>query len=593
MATTSLTHITFLLHSLLVYLITVSLATQDELLINTRNGKVRGMLLSGPGRGVRAFLGIPYGKPPVGKLRFLAPEPAERWDGVKDVTKFPNSCYQLPDTAFPGFSGAEMWNPNTPLSEDCLYLNVWSPRLNHTQASSLAPVLVWIYGGGFNQGTSSLDVYNGLFLSQSEGVVVVSMNYRLGALGFLSLPDNNKIRGNAGLLDQRLALRWVADNIAAFGGDPAKVTLFGESAGGASVGFHLLSPGSHAFFKRAVMQSGSPNAPWAKVSKQEAWDRSITLGKKLGCPLSPPADLEVCLQKADPKNIIVKQYDVLTQPSLLSLPFTPHADGDFLPDEPEVLLRNGNFLKTEVILGLNRDEGTFFLPYGIPGCDITSESLLTRENFLQGVKITMSEASNVTKEASIFHYTDWADVNNAAKNRDSLGFLVGDKLFNCPLLTFAQRYSQHGGKAHLYLFNHRSSKNPWPEWMGVMHGYEVEFVFGLPLNATLGYTRNEVNMSRKFMNHWANFARTGNPSSGGVEWPKFTPEHQEYVTLNYNPPETKRMLKAQECHLWNSLTPKIQQVSDDLLSCVTAAGTALHCSYTFLLVLLLFYTLRG
>uniref|UniRef100_A0A667ZYD9 Carboxylic ester hydrolase n=1 Tax=Myripristis murdjan TaxID=586833 RepID=A0A667ZYD9_9TELE len=571
-------HITILLHSLLLHFLTASLATQDDLVINTENGRVRGTLLSGVGGDVRAFLGIPYGQPPLGKLRFRAPVPVETWHGVKDVTKLPDACYQLLDTKFPGFSGSEMWNPKTPLSEDCLYLNVWSPRLNRTQpqASGLA-VLVWIYGGGFSTGTSTLDIYNGFFLSRSEGVVVVSMNYRLGAFGFLSLPDSNSIRGNAGLLDQQLALQWVANNIAGFGGDPSKVTLFGESAGGASVGFHLLSPRSHALFNRAVMQSGSPNAPWATVSKKEAWNRyCASMYKcKLGCPLSPPADLEACLQKADPQHIVIKQYEVLTQPSLLLLPFLPHVDNNFLLQEPEVLLQNGDFKKTEVMLGLNKDEGTFFVVYGVPGYDITSESLITRNNFLQGVAMTMSEASNVTREASIFHYTDWTDVNNGRKNRDTLGFLVGDQLFNCPVLEFAQsaepkqlntinfccRYSQHGGKTHFYMFDHRSTKNSWPEWMGVMHGDEIEFVFGLPLNATLGYSQKDVNVTRKLMRHWANFAKTGNPSIGGVDWPKFTPEGQEYVTLNSNPPETKRMLKAQECRLWNSLTPKIQQVS--------------------------------
>ncbi|KAM3875345.1 cholinesterase-like [Diretmus argenteus] len=587
MATTSQSYI-IILHLLLLRLLTVSVATQDELVINTTKGKVRGTLISVPGGDVRAFLGIPYAKPPVGKLRFRDPEPAEGWEGVRDATKFPNTCYQVPDTFFPGFRGAEMWNPNTPLSEDCLYLNVWSPCRNKTQhqASPLAPVLVWIYGGGFITGTSSLDMYDGRFLSRAEGVVVVSMNYRLGALGFLSLPENKNIRGNAGLLDQRLALHWVANNIAAFGGDPSKVTLFGESAGAASVGLHLLSPGSHGLFHRAVMQSGSPNALWATVSQKEAWDRSMLLGKLMGCPLSPPVDLEVCLQKADPEKIITKQVEVPTQLLILPIPFGPNVDGHFLPDKPELLLRTGKFLKTELLLGANKDEGTNFLVYGMPGYDITSQSLITRKDFLQGAALVVPEASDVTRETAIFQYTDWTDENNGTKKRDSLGSMVGDRFFTCPVLEFAHRYSQHGGKTFLYLFDHRSSTNPWPAWMGVMHGYEIEFVFGMPLNGTLGYTQNEVNMSRNFMKHWANFARTGNPRTKEDDWPLFTPEQQQYVTLNCDPPKTKRMMRAQQCHLWNALIPKIQQVSDDLLSCVHADGIVLRCSYTFLLILL-------
>ncbi|XP_038549846.1 cholinesterase-like [Micropterus salmoides] len=587
MATVSqCTHLALLI--LLIHFLTASPATQDDLVIKTRHGAVQGKLLSVLGGHVRAFLGIPYGKPPLGKLRFRAPEPVEGWEGVRDATKFPNCCYQMPDTAYPGFKGAEMWNPNTPLSEDCLYLNVWSPRFNKTQPqnSALAPVLVWIYGGGFALGTSSLDIYDGRFLSISEGVVVVSMNYRLGPFGFLSLPDNKNIRGNAGLLDQRLALQWVANNIAAFGGDSLKVTLFGESAGSASVGFHLLSPGSHGLFQRAVMQSGSPNAPWATISQTEAWQRSMKLATLLGCPTSNPAHLETCLQQADPEKITLNQYYVFTQPTMLAFFFVPHVDGDFIPDTVEVLLRTSKLPKKEVLLGLNKDEGTSFLMYGVPGFNITGQSLITRNDFLTGVNLDMTDADDVIKEAAIFQYTDWTDENNKMKNRDSLGTLVGDHQLVCPVLEFIHMYSQHGGKSFLYLFDHQSSINPWPEWMGVMHGYEIEFVFGMPLDASLGYTKNEVNMTKKIMKHWGNFARTGNPEIDGANWPVFTPEQQEYVTLNYNHPEQKRMMRAKECHFWNKLMPKIQKVSDDLLSCIKANGITLHCNYKILLMLL-------
>ncbi|XP_031608532.1 cholinesterase-like [Oreochromis aureus] len=571
---------------ILLNFLTLSLGTQDDLVISTSDGKIQGKLLSVLGSDVRAFLGIPYGKPPVGKLRFRVPEPVEKWDGVKDATKFPNSCYQIPDPAFPGFKGIEMWNPNTPLSEDCLYLNVWSPRFNKTQPAPLAPVFVWIHGGAFISGTSSLDIYDGRFLSKSESVVVVSMNYRLGAFGFLSLPDNTNIPGNAGLLDQRLALKWVANNIAAFGGDPSKVTLFGESAGSASVGFQLLSPGSQDLFQRAVMQSGSPNAYWATISQTEAWDRSLMLAKLLDCPSSPAAPLEACLQQADPQKISTKQFEVLTPPSLLSLPFTPHVDGNFLPDAVDVLLSTGNFAKKDVMFGLNKDEGTYFVVYGVPGFNITGQSLITRNEFLAGVPLAMDTASDVTRDAAIFHYTDWMDEDNRMKNRDSLCSLVGDQMFICPVLDFAHRLSQHGGKPFVYLFDHHSSINPWPEWMGAMHGYEIEFVFGMPLNASLGYTKEEVNMTKKFMKHWTNFARTGNPGLEGAKWPVFTVEEQKYVTLNYKHPEEKTMMRAKECQLWSKFIPKVQSMSDKLVSCHNASGIILRCNYLFLLILL-------
>ncbi|NWI68804.1 ACES Acetylcholinesterase, partial [Todus mexicanus] len=227
--------------------------------VRTASGPVRGSRLGGleAWGDVVAFLGIPYAQPPLGPLRFRPPRhPPAPWPGVLDATAHRHACYQAVDTMFPGFGGSEMWNPNREMSEDCLYLNVWTPALGRGGG---VPVLVWIYGGGFYSGAASLDVYDGRYLAAAEGVVVVSMNYRVGALGFLALPGHPEAPGNVGLLDQRLALRWVQSNIAAFGGDPAAVTIFGESAGAASVGLHLLAPASRGLFRRAVLQSGSPN----------------------------------------------------------------------------------------------------------------------------------------------------------------------------------------------------------------------------------------------------------------------------------------------------------------------------------------------
>lgn len=595
MATKSYTNIPVVMVTVLLCLYPCHLSAKipSDLVVLTKHGIIHGTAVGVPGDGyVRAFLGIPYGKPPVGKLRFRAPKPAERWTMPKHTTTFPNSCFQFPDTYFDDFAGADMWNPNTAVSEDCLYLNIWSPLHNatHREAPSPAPVLVWIYGGGYTTGTSSLDLYDGRFLCHSEGVVVVSMNYRVGALGFLSLPDNDGVRGNAGLLDQRLALKWVADNIAAFRGDPSKVTLFGESAGSASVGLHLLSPGSWGLFHRAVLQSGSPNARWATHTQAEAWERSLSLGRLLGCPLSPPGALEQCLQNVNLENLLSKQFSVLPKaPSLIDLPFAPTVDRDFLPDAPEVLLRTGQFLKTDVVIGLNKDEGSYFMVYGAPGYDITSHSLLPRRVFLEGTELVFRGFSNATRKAAISQYTDWTDVHNQTKNRDSLSSIVGDMYFTCPVLEFVQRYTEHGGKPYLFLFDHRSSTNPWPVWMGTMHAYEIEFVFGIPLNRSLGYSEEEVGMSMKFMKHWANFARTGNPSIGEAHWPMFELDHQKYITLNSAPLKSRSMLGAQQCHFWNSLLPVLERVADDLTSCLHSDGTEVPrgASSSLLLFLLL------
>uniref|UniRef100_A0A087Y3R1 Carboxylic ester hydrolase n=1 Tax=Poecilia formosa TaxID=48698 RepID=A0A087Y3R1_POEFO len=479
-----------------------------------------------------------------------------------------------------------MWNPNTPVSEDCLYLNVWGPHYKTPtpRPEDRVPVLVWIYGGAFVSGTSTLDVYQGHFLCKSQNVVVVSMNYRLGPLGFLAINGNQHIRGNQGLLDQRLALKWVVDNIAAFGGDPKKITIFGESAGAASVGFHLVSPGSQGLFQRAVMQSGAPNAAWAIATKNEIYERSLKLAKLINCPVDYPARLEYCLLNADPKNLFLKQYENLVPPSVLPYPFVPHIDGDFVPSDIETLLNSSTLPNKELLIGLNKDEGTYFLFYGMPGFTREGESLITRKNFIEGLPLVMTNSSEIVKEAGISYYTDWRDENNTKSNRDEMARMVGDSLFNCPVVDFATRYAERGGKTFFYFFDHVSSKNPWPKWAGAMHGYEIEFVFGMPLNPVLKYQQDEITLANKTMQHYGDFARTGNPKFKGGDWPLFKANTQEYLSLNDDSTGVKKMLKANECHLWNNLFPKFQNMSDILRRC-SSSGIVQY-NWVFLLILL-------
>ncbi|CAN2390584.1 Acetylcholinesterase tetramerisation domain [Pristimantis euphronides] len=203
-----------------------------------------------------AYLGIPYAEAPTGEKRFKKPEPRAPWHDIYKATTYGNSCYQTKEF-FIDFPGIDKWLVNNEMSEDCLNLNVWVPQ----SMSKPAHVMVYIYGGGFNAGTSSLELYDGsVAIVATENIIVVSLNYRLGALGFLAFPGNTKAPGNAAFVDQRLALQWVHENIAAFGGNPESITLFGESAGSASVGYHVISAGSHSYFRRAIMQSGTHNS---------------------------------------------------------------------------------------------------------------------------------------------------------------------------------------------------------------------------------------------------------------------------------------------------------------------------------------------
>ncbi|XP_015705900.1 acetylcholinesterase-like [Coturnix japonica] len=308
--------------------------------VRTTTGSIRGLLVPAgpPGVMAAAFLGIPYAIPPIGSLRFRPPVPITTpWGGVRDTDTQPYACYQMIDTTFPGFEGSEMWNPNREMNEDCLYLNVWTPKRKPYKA----PVLVWVYGGGFYSGSVSLDVYDGRYLAVAEDAIVISMNYRVGSIGFLALVGYRDAPGNVGLWDQRLALQWIRVNAEAFGGDPNRVTLFGESAGAASIGLHLLSPYSKGLFNRAVLQSGSPNGPWATIGAAEGRRRAALLGKAVGCPYGNETELVGCLKGVDALRLVEGEGEVLPPQSVFRFAFVPVVDGEFLIDSPEVMLGAG------------------------------------------------------------------------------------------------------------------------------------------------------------------------------------------------------------------------------------------------------------
>lgn len=537
--------------------------TEEDIIITTRVGKVRGLSLPVLGGTVTAFLGIPYAQPPLGRLRFKKPQPLNKWSGVWNATKYANSCYQNPDHTFPGFQGSEMWNPNTDLSEDCLYLNVWTPAPKPKNAT----VMVWIYGGGFQTGTSSLPLYDGKFLARVERVIVVSMNYRLGALGFLALPGNSEAPGNMGLFDQQLALQWVQRNIAAFGGNPKSVTIFGESAGAASVSLHMLCPQSEPLFTRAILQSGSFNAPWAVVSPEKARNKTLTLAKFTGCSRENETEMIICLQNKNPQEILSNEAFILPSDSLLSVNFGPTVDGDFLIDVPYTLLQLGQVKKTEILVGVNKDEGTAFLVYGAPGFSKDNSSIITRKEFQEGLNVFFPGVSDLGKESILFYYVDWLDDQTPQVYREALDDVVGDYNIICPALDLTKKLSDFGNNAFFYYFEHQSSKLPWPTWMGVMHGYEIEFVFGLPLERRANYTKAEEILSRSIMKRWANFAKYGYPNgtqSNSTRWPVFRSTEQKYLTLSTESSRIHTKLRAQHCRFWTQFFPKVLEMTGNI-----------------------------
>ncbi|XP_044742596.1 acetylcholinesterase [Chrysoperla carnea] len=467
-----------------------------------------------------------------------------------------------------------MWNPNTNISEDCLYLNLWVPqriRLRHHQDKSSTdrprvPILVWIYGGGFMTGTSTLDIYDADIVAATSDVIVASMQYRIGALGFLYLNrrfpyGSEEAPGNMGLWDQALAIKWIKDNAAAFGGDPDLITLFGESAGGGSVSLHLISPETKGLARRGILQSGTLNAPWSYMTGERADEVAAILVDDCGCNSSllaeNPEKVMDCMRAVDAKTITVQQWN--SYDGILGFPSGPTVDGKFLPKHPLDLIEEGNFDDIEIMIGSNQDEGTYFILYDFMDYfEKDGPSFLQRETFHEIINTIFKNMSRLEREAIIFQYTDWENVNDGYLNQKMIGDVVGDYFFICPTNHFAQTFADHGIKVYYYFFTHRTSTSLWGEWMGVMHGDEIEYVFGHPLNMSLQYNSRERDLSLRMMQVYARFALTGKPVEDDMSWPTYRRDQPQYFIFNAEKSGTGKGPRATACAFWNDFLPRLR-----------------------------------
>ncbi|XP_054831297.1 cholinesterase-like [Eublepharis macularius] len=520
---------------LLFSLLEPSCASENDTVVVTSSGPIKGKLLSVGSASVTAYLGIPYAEPPLGKLRFQKPQPHQPWSGVLEATSFGNSCQQI-KSENSGIPHADLLEVNTPLSEDCLFLNIWVP---HPRPSTPAPVLIWIHGGGFIVGTASLDVYNGADLAATENIIVASMNYRLGFWGFLFLPP--AAPGNVGLWDQWLALKWMKENAAAFGGDPAQLTLLGQSAGAAAVGFHLLSPASQPLFARAVLQSGAPNAPWAWKEPDTARENAVNVGRLLGCAQQNHTAVVICLQETDIQERVIPY---ITRSSSLTI------DGEFLKDKPQKLLESGIFQMKPILTGVTSDEGALYaliVSLSAQGNNWTQ----TWEQSLSLINETLwrpIEGSAV--KAIALKYSK--DRHGAAWNQSTLAHYFRDYWFVCPLSEFAAQMAKSGNPVYIYIFNHRAFHSAWPKWAGAPHGAEVPYLFGTLalLGTNQSYPESEDALSRKVMHYWAEFARSGKPTGSTpdeVQWPLYNAADQNFFYINTEVPSLKRLSPPQHC----------------------------------------------
>ena len=477
--------------------------------IETKNGLVQGKLTTALNKNVSIFLGIPYAEPPIGSLRFKKPVRKKPWTKVWRA-KYPRPpCLQyklnhrVPLTP---------WVSSFKSSEDCLYLNIWSPVKLTNQTRDRKPVMIWIYGGAFISGSSDVKYYDGIILSTFGDVVVVSFNYRVGVLGFLNL-NIEQVPGNTGLYDQVLLLEWVQENIHHFGGDPNQVTIFGESAGAFSAGFHVLSPLSQTYFKRAILQSGSPLYPQVLEDLSTSLERTHKFVRKMGCLeeyqllQDKPEEILDCLQIKSAHQMIKLADDMIEG---FLPPFGAVVGNDFLPSNPYELIREGNFSnQIEIMIGTNQDEGSFFLHWTFP-------KIFTLEN---PANITQNEISSLVAEAFksvppptpklISHFFIPKNLTDSNNLRKTLYDTIGDFIIVCPTVFFAENMALRKVPVYYYQFTHRPTNSVWGKWMGVNHFDEVQFVFGVPFSNPHLYTKQELELSARMMETWITFAKTG------------------------------------------------------------------------------------
>ncbi|XP_031196980.1 acylcarnitine hydrolase [Mastomys coucha] len=515
---------------------------------NTHTGQVRGRLvhMKDTKAGIHTFLGIPFAKPPVGSLRFAPPEAPEPWSGVRDGTSQPAICLQNHDMLSElGLPDMKRMLSSFSMSEDCLYLNIYTPA--HAQEGSNLPVMVWIHGGALVIGMASM--FDGSLLTAIEDLVVVTIQYRLGVLGFFSTGDEHA-RGNWGYLDQVAALRWVQQNIAHFGGNPDRVTIFGESAGGTSVSSHVVSPMSQGLFHGAIMESGVALLPDLISDTSDMVSTTVT--KLSGCEATDSEALVRCLRGKSEAEILAINKVFKMIPAVV--------DGKFFPRHPKELLASEDFHPVPSIIGVNSDEYGWTIPL-IMGSAQTIKGI-TQENLQTVMKDTTAQMMLPPECGNLLMEEYMGNTEDPQTLQIQFTEMMGDFMFVMPALQVAHFQRSHA-PVYFYEFQHPPSffKDVRPPHMKADHGDEIPFVSGTFIwGLKLDFTEEEKVLSRRMMKYWANFARHGNPNSEGLpSWPMLNQDEQ-YLQLDTQP-AVGRALKARRLQFWTKTLPqKIQEL---------------------------------
>jgi para-nitrobenzyl esterase len=497
-------------------------------IVRTEYGAVQGADSEGGGL---EFLGIPYARPPVGDLRWRAPEDPDCWDGARSATEWAEACLQRSYDITQSPPTSEVLG-----SEDCLYLNVWTPAA----AGATRPVLVFIHGGGNQQGSArdealTTRMYEGRLLSQAADAVVVSIQYRLGLFGFLSDPslrDGEGHAGNYALLDQIRALRWVRRNIAGFGGDPTRVLVFGQSAGGLDVCMLLASPLAAGLFARALIQSGGCIVLTA--AEQEA--RSAEWITAVGC--DGAANVAACLRGLD-GNALLEPVEPPELNGITNLKFIPSVDGWAIPEPPVELFRRGAHNRVPVIIGTNSEEVSLMVPEG------TVTPAAVAAFFARFPEPLRSQLPVLYPPGT----------TNASARAAYIAAL-SDGQFTCQARLIARALDEGQTEpVRRYYFSHRISGDLGAS-LGAFHGIENFFLFRTAETSLLAtmLTADDRTVEELLGGWWTRFAATGDPNDGtGVDWPEFVSATDPYLEI-IPTPAAGSGLHTDACDLWEPIT---------------------------------------
>ena len=529
----------------------------EHFTVTTKSGDVIGKL---DGK-VRAFYGIPYAAPPTGDNRFRPPRPVKAWTTPRDATVAPKVCPQIQA------AGTML---DTRSDEDCLVVNVFTP--DDAPAGKL-PVMVWIHGGAFAFGSGGETYYDGNPLVTEGKVALVSINYRLGALGFMALPEltaedkAHPTSGNYGFEDQQAALGWVKDNIGAFGGDPSKVTLFGESAGGYSICAHLYAKGSAGLFAGAIMESGLCRG-LIDITRDASYGGDEALAASLGCTdaskrveclrsksvedlvnVTPIAGLPGGLffqgGRAVPGDAGVAGSSDTDAGAKWSGSWGPLKDGVVLPLSLDPAGKDFN--NVPIIVGTNRDEGTLFSnPTLFGGVPVKGPT-----EYKDAIERTFGAIASKILAQYPVSAADAADSAN-----DTLNELAVDAFFACPARRFARDATAAGADVYLYEFAHVPEK-PAVAALGVFHSSELGYVFGTDFPLAPPQT-DELSLGTAFRSYWTRFATNGDPNGGSnAAWAKYTAKGDENIKLDLPKPSAESGYKKEACDFWDTIQPLI------------------------------------